>query len=97
MSELVVRPLAAADIDEAFAWYEHRSIGLRLDFLRAVDECFAAVAAAPLHFPVVHRVVRRTLLRRFPYAVFFVVEGNRVTVLACSHTRRHTRRWRGRR
>lgn len=53
MTVLVVRPLAAADLDEAFAWYESRSVGLGVDFLRAVDACFAAIEAAPLAYPVV--------------------------------------------
>ena len=97
MNALVVRPLAAGGIDEAFAWYEDRSVGLGLDFLRAVDESLAILTSAPLRFPVVHRGVRRVLIRRFPYALFYVVEEDRVIVLACSHTRRHPSAWRRRR
>lgn len=43
MTRLVVRPLAEADLDEAFAWYESRSVNLGVDFLRAVDACFDAI------------------------------------------------------
>ena len=96
MTALVVRPLAAADLDEAFAWYESRSVGLDVDFLRAVDGSFAGIDAAPLAFPVVYRDARRALLRRFPYAVLYVVDGNRIHSLACTHTSLHPRRWRGR-
>lgn len=46
MVALVVRPLAEADIDEAFAWYEQRSISLGVEFLRAVDNCFDAIREA---------------------------------------------------
>lgn len=96
MTQFVVRPLAGADIDAAFAWYEARSVGLGVDFLRSVDACFGAVAERPLAFPVVYRRVRRTLLRRFPYAVFYVADGERVEILAVTHTSRHPRRWRQR-
>jgi plasmid stabilization system protein ParE len=51
---LVVRPLAEADIDEAFAWYEQRSVSLGVEFLRAVDMCFDAIVATPLAYPVVY-------------------------------------------
>jgi len=95
VTPLVVRPLAAADLDEAFAWYEGRSVGLGVDFLRAVDECFAAIGAAPLAYPVVYRGARRILLRRFPYAVLYLVDAERVQVLA-THLRLHPRRWRQR-
>ncbi|MEO7965851.1 MAG: type II toxin-antitoxin system RelE/ParE family toxin, partial [Gemmatimonadaceae bacterium] len=90
---LVVRPLAAADLDDAFGWYERRSVGLGVDFLRAVDACFAAILAAPLAFPTVYRDARRSLRRRFPYAVLYVVDGDRIQILACTHTRLHPRRW----
>lgn len=96
MTALVVRPLAEADLDEAFAWYESRSVGLGVDFMRAVDACFAAIEAAPLAYPVVYRGARRALLRRFPYAILSIVDGEHLYVLACTHTSLHPRRWRQR-
>ena len=96
MTHLVVRPLAEADLDEAFAWYESRSVSLGVDFLRAVDACFDAIVTTPLAYPVVYRSARRALLRRFPYAVLYMQANDGVEVLACTHTRLHARRWRRR-
>lgn len=93
VAQLIVRPLAEADIEGAFAWYERRSVALGVEFLRSVDACFGAIAEWPLAFPVVYRRVRRGLIRRFPYAVFYVVAGERVEILAVTHTSRHPRRW----
>lgn len=33
------------------------------------------------------------LLRRFPYAVYFVASSDLVSVVACMHARRDPRRW----
>ena len=44
---VVVRPAAAADIEEAFAWYEQQRAGLGLDFLQAVDEALSAIQSNP--------------------------------------------------
>lgn len=96
MDGFVVRPLAEADLEEAFAWYEGRSVGLGLDFLRAADACFEGIRAAPLGYPAIYRGARRALLRRFPYGVFYVTDGSQTEVLACVHTRQHPRRWRRR-
>lgn len=93
MTEIVVRPLAATDLDEAFEWYESRSIGLGVDFLRAVDRCFESIVSAPLGYPVVYRGARRILLRRFPYGVLYLLDGDRALILACTHTSLHPRRW----
>ncbi|MGI8991542.1 MAG: hypothetical protein ACR2I2_18420 [Bryobacteraceae bacterium] len=36
---------------------------------------------------------RRALLRRFPYTLFFTIEGNTLLVIACFHASRDPRQW----
>jgi len=43
-----------------------------------------------------HKIVRRKLLRRFPYGVFFVLQDDEVIVIAIMHTRRQPNEWRSR-
>ena len=43
-----------------------------------------------------HREFRRVLTRRFPYAVFYAVRGDRIVVFAMLHTARDPRLWRKR-
>jgi plasmid stabilization system protein ParE len=93
---LLVRGAAEADIAEAARWYEQRSPGLGSEFLRAVDVTLAEIARMPERYPIVRGGARRALLRRFPYAVFFVVRPNLVSVIACLHARRDPRHWRER-
>ncbi len=93
---LVVREAAEADIVEAARWYEQRSPGLGGEFLRAVDVTLAEIARMPERYPVVRSRARRALLRRFPYAVYFVATPELVSVFACLHARRDPRHWRKR-
>jgi toxin ParE1/3/4 len=90
---LVVRPAAEADITDAALWYEQRSTGLGMEFLRAVDVSLAEVRRMPERFPAIHRQCRRALLRRFPYAVYFVASPDLISVVACMHMHRDPRRW----
>jgi plasmid stabilization system protein ParE len=60
---IVVRPAAAADIDDAFLWYEKQRPGLGNEFLAAAQVVIDAIAARPLMHPVVQRDTRRALLR----------------------------------
>lgn len=83
--QIVVRPAAAADIDEAFLWYEGRRPGLGHEFLAVAQRLIDAIAQHPLRYPVIRRNTRRALLRRFPYAVYFRVYGEVVVVVACMH------------
>ena len=89
----IVRPAAEADIAEAALWYESRSLGLGAEFLRAIDVCFAEIRRSPGRFPQIYRTSRRSLVRRFPYAVYFVSTATVIRVLACMHVKRDPRRW----
>ncbi len=91
---ILLRPAAAADIDEAFLWYERQQAGLGEEFLTAFQSALENVAAHPIRYPVVHRETRRALVHRFPYGIFYRVYSELVVVVACMHARRDPRRWR---
>ena len=84
---LVVREAAEADIVEAARWYEQRSPGLGSEFLRAIDVALAEIARMPERYPVIRGKARRALLRRFPYAVYFIATPELISVFACLHAR----------
>jgi Plasmid stabilisation system protein. len=54
-SDFVVRPEAEADINEAYVWYEGRSVGLGDRFLDAVEETIELVRDSPQRYPEKHR------------------------------------------
>lgn len=94
MSFLVrFEPAAEAEIVEAFHWYEQQSPGLGSEFLRSVKQAEAMLARNPLQYQVQYKEVRRAYLRRFPYALHYIVEKEVVSVLACFHFRRDPKRW----
>ena len=93
---VVFTAAAEADVAEAHLWYRERGLGLGDDFVRAVDASVAGIARHPESHSVMHRGVRRALLRRFPYGLFYVVQPDRIVVLACFHAARDPRIWRSR-
>ena len=91
--EIIVRPEAAREVQEAFDWYEEKSEGLGLEFLRAADACMAGIQRNPLASPIMYQEVRRALLRKFPYALFYIVKEEMIVVLACFHAKRDPIDW----
>ena len=67
--ELVIAPEAELDIAEAYLWHEGRRPGLGEEFLSSLDACLEGIRRWPEMCPIVHENYRRSLLRRFPYAV----------------------------
>lgn len=82
---LALREAAFADIDAAEGWYENKEPGLGSQFVDAVDRTLASIEENPRAYPVVENTIRRAVVRRFPYSVFYVVEEARVVVLAVFH------------
>ena len=94
--DLLLRPAAAADVEEAFSWYERQRLGLGEQFLESVSVGLREIADYPLRQAIILRDVRRLLLKRFPYAVFYRVYPGVIVVAACMHGWRDPLRWRER-
>lgn len=90
---LKFRPEARLDILEAQAWYEDRARGLGEEFTRSIDAAASGMLRFPHAFPQVHGEVRKAVLRRFPYSLLFLIDGEDIVVLGCFHQRRSPRTW----
>jgi len=81
------------DIKIAYDWYESQRIGLGEDFLLTLEESYSKIIRTPKMYQLIYRTVRRKLLRRFPYGLFFVLRGDEVIVIAVMHTKRKPSDW----
>lgn len=88
---IVVRPAAAAEFAQAVTYYQGVGHGER--FRAELDRVVDRLRALPESAPMVMPEVRRALLRRYPYALFYVIEPLRLVVLAVLHQRASPSRW----
>lgn len=90
MSRIIVfNRLAALEYEEAVAWYEKEQNGLGLQFEVAVQNVLKQIETNPEHFPIVGRTVRKAILRRFPYNVYFTEVSGRIVVISVFHGSRN--------
>lgn len=94
MTPLAFHPDVADEVDEAYRWYEGRQTDLGDDFFAALEATYRLIAATPLMHQLVEGDVRRSVLRRFPYCVYYRVLADRVEVIAVQHGRRDPADWR---
>jgi plasmid stabilization system protein ParE len=90
---VVVQRVARDEIAETFHWYRERATGSAWEFLAEVDRAMAEVEVDPECFPVVHGRLRRVLIKRFPYAVYFKVYPRSISVVGVIHGHRHPDVW----
>jgi hypothetical protein len=84
-------PEVEKDVLAAYLWYEEKSFGLGEEFLRIFYARTNALSYNALLYQKVYGEFRRCLLGRFPYAVYFRTEENRVVVFGLFHCARDPR------
>lgn len=82
-AKLIIAPEAEQDIEEAYAWYEGRRVGLEEEFMSCDDACIQAITRTPQMHDAYYETYRRGLARRFPYLVFYEHTEDTVTVYGC--------------
>jgi plasmid stabilization system protein ParE len=96
-ADVIVPPLAEADVREAAFWYESKREGLGAEFTLELDALYERITQNPRQFPVIEEETRRALRRRFPYAVYFVIGDDVPVIIAVLHQHRRPDAWRERR
>jgi toxin ParE1/3/4 len=94
---LISEPPADLDVEAAFEWYENEQPGLGFEFLDELRAAYNSIAGGPLKYQHLRSGIRRALLKRFPFAVYFAIEGNDILVLAVLHAGRDPAEWQRRR
>ena len=93
---IVLRPVAFAELEDARTWYDKKRAGLGEEFVREADQALRHIREAPTSFPHVHGAIRRLLMRRFPYGIFYCDSDTEIVILGITHLRRDPRGWQGR-
>ena len=96
MNLVIVSPEAEADLTQAYQWYDEQVEGLGSEFLLCVEACIQSIARSPKIYQKVHKNIRRALVRRFPYGIFFIKQADHIRVVAVFHAHRDPTIWRNR-
>lgn len=89
-------PEADAELAEARQWYARQRDNLDAEFMQSIDDALTRIVTRPNQYPVVYRTLRRAVVRRFPFAVFYEFAANEIQVIAVFHSRRDPQRWKSR-
>jgi predicted nucleic acid-binding protein len=68
------------DVEAAFEWYEVEETNLGVVFLEELRSTYQRILNNPLAFQELRSGIRRALTRKFPYAIYFVIESRIILV-----------------
>nr|MBF0223731.1 type II toxin-antitoxin system RelE/ParE family toxin [Desulfobulbaceae bacterium] len=81
-------PEVEEDVIAGYLWYEERAFSLGEEFVRMFYVRVREFLSEPLLYQEIYGGFRRCLLRRFPYAIYFRVDGIDVVVFGLFHCAR---------
>ena len=83
-------PAIEQELREIRDFYEARSPLLGKEFIDEFDKLVLRIAAVPGRWMVIENDIRRALMPRFPYVIYFrQVSSDRIRITVVKHQRRH--------
>ena len=82
MAEIVILAGAQSDVFDAYLYYDSVDEELGESFARQVDHALDRIAEFPEIGTPFEIAIRRFLMPRFPFGVFYTLEANRVMIQA---------------
>ena len=88
MPEIIIKSYVAEDVAEAVLQYEEKRVGLGLEFFNTLEAAYNLIKRNPEIAPVKFKMIRRFVLRRFPYNIFYIIEDKLIVILGVFHAKK---------
>lgn len=88
--------LAEDELEQAISYYESKTKGLGGDFASELYSLTKRIMLFPQAFFQVERNIRKAILNRFPYVVYYELFNDKIVILTISHHKQHPNRYKKR-
>lgn len=85
---LLIAVKARREIARAEAWFEQQEDGLGYEFEGELLEYFRRIREMPELYAVVRKIIRRAIVERYSYLIYYRVSKKHIKILAVLHGRR---------
>lgn len=86
---LIIDDKATFEIQEAFDYYEDKSIGLGERFIKSVEDYFEKIKNNPKQFQVKREEIREAYLQKFPFVIIYQIVEKIIIIYSVFHTSRN--------
>ncbi len=89
-------PEALEEYLGAVSYYADISPQLAESFIKSVESGVEEILTYPGAWQIVEEDVRRYLIKRFPFGIYYCIESNRIMIYAVMHMSRDPKYWKDR-
>lgn len=96
MKKIIVLPDAEKDIKETVKFYNENSEELEERFKLSLDFSFTQILQSPKLYPYVKFDIRKFVIKKFPFSIFYIDRKDAIYILAVFHDKRNPKEWKKR-
>ena len=89
-------PKAADEFEEAVVYYEDCQTGLGKQLSQEIDASIKLILAFPHAWTILDDEIRRILIRRFPFALLYILRNDEIYILTVMNLNRKPNYWKKR-
>ena len=93
ITSVSIHEVADIELKEAARYYESKVNGLGFAFLDEVERVVNLIRDNPESAPRIYKVVRRKILRGFPYSIMYSIVDDSIRILAIANQKRRPFYW----
>jgi len=86
---VIINAFAESDLEIASDWYASRKEGLDQDFIDEIEKAIQRIQENPRQFAIVKMQIRMSIVKRFPYGIYFYITGDIINIFAVFHFSRN--------
>ncbi len=94
--KLIINPFAEIEIKETRNWYNLQKDNLGEEYLQEIKKTAIRIQGNPFQFPVIKKKIRKVVVSRFPFSIYFYIDELTINVFAVFHTSRNPMIWKQR-
>jgi len=91
--QIEILEYAKLEIDNAYEYYNLQQDKLGDKFKNDVKKSIDTIRNFPKLYPIVESNIRRNILHRFPYSIYYALEKEKIIILAVAHQSRKPFYW----
>jgi len=91
--ELIISPEAVEEFNASIEFYKSKKENLDIEFVNEIEKTLDRIVANPEQFPKVkQKPIRKALVNRFPFGIYFAQKDSIINVLAIFNFSRNPKR-----
>ena len=95
--QIIILPFAELDIRDSVDHYKGIEDGLDIKFIKSINTKISHISKNPYAFPVEKYDIRKAVVDKFPFCIYFVPRTDTIYIMAVFHDKRNPQIWKQRR